>query len=386
MRAVLISLPQPGEGEQPIIAGKTIAERQLLFARESGCTLAIAHGGGASPEAIALRHAAEKAGMRFQTVGTSHALHGAIADEDSLLVLQPGLLPEASQALELLRADGDRALVLSAGPGTRAGFERIDLDRAWAGAMTMPGRWLGALEQLPEDAAPHAALLRIALQKRLPEARLADGLLDEGRWQVIGDREIATLREKSWLRAHLGEAAGVSPSRWIARQVVERFGATLSGRRGSDWAALTLAAGSAAGGVAAAIYDRPALAFVLIALASPLLETFLTLRQLGAAPFGRIGKVKWLRRLLDVAILAAGVLSIDSLVHRIVFPPLVLAAGLLLLDRGQSRPAIAPLRDRMVVAGALAVLSAFASAEIAIMLVALIVLAAKLLPEPGERG
>ena len=107
--------------------------------------MVIAHGGGASDDAIALRHAAEKAGMRYQSISNTHALTGAIGKDDSLLVMQPDLLPEAKQALELLRAEGDRLLVVSAGPGTAASLERIDLDRAWGGAMTMPGSWLERL-------------------------------------------------------------------------------------------------------------------------------------------------------------------------------------------------------------------------------------------------
>ena len=172
MRAALIALPQPGESDLPAIAGKSLAHRQLLFARELGCDSVIAHGGGASPDGIDLRHAAEHLGLKYQVISNSHALPGIIGDDDSLLVLQPGLLPESGAALDLLRAEGDRVLVVSAGPGASAGFERIDLDRAWAGALSMPGRWLGKLASLPEDIAPHGALLRIALQQRLPEARL----------------------------------------------------------------------------------------------------------------------------------------------------------------------------------------------------------------------
>ena len=386
MRAALISLPQPGEGAQPTIAGKSIAQRQLLFARECGCTMVITHGGGASPDAIAMRQAVEGSGMRYQAISNSHALAGAIAGEDSLLVLQPGLLPESRQALDLLRAEGDRMLVTSAGPGAAAGFERIDLDRAWGGAMTLPGRWLENLTSLPEDAAPHAALLRIALQNRLPEARLADVMLDDGRWMLVGNEETAQWREKGWMRDQLGTPAPGAVSRTIARFGVSRTGAWLMERKWARPALLGLTTLVLGGSVAAAIYDQPLAAFGLAALSVPVLESFLALSRLAIAPFGRIKRLPWLRHAVDAVLLVIAVLAIDSLWYRAAFPGFVLVAALTLLDRRAVRNFIEPLRDRALVAAAIAVLAAIVTPETAIMLVAAVLLAAKLAPEANDGG
>jgi hypothetical protein len=386
LRAALISLPQPGEAAQPVIAGKTIAQRQLLFARECGCTLVIAHGGGASPDGIGLRHAAEQAGMRYQVISTSHALPGAIGAADSLLVLQPGLLPEARAALDLLRAEGDRLLVVAAGPGTAAGFERIDLDRAWGGALTIPGAWLGRLTSLPEDAAPQPALLRIALQHRLPEARLADLLLDDGRWMIVMDADAAGRQEARWLSATLGDAPPAAPSRWLARQIIARAGAWLTGWRWARPSMLGLFALLLGGAVASAWREFPAAGFALAALAAVLLEGFLALSRLAVAPFGKIGWLAWLRRATDAVLLVIGVLAIDSLPHRAAFPPIVLVAALLLLDRGALRRAVEPLRDRALVAGTIALIAGFVAPEIAIMLASVLVLAANLVPRAGQSG
>src|SRR5690606_41211862 len=70
----------------------------------------------------------------FPTRRSSDLLLGAVRADDELLALAPGLLPEAADALEGL---GKRkgVLVLPAGPGVAAGFERLDLNRAWAGAL-----------------------------------------------------------------------------------------------------------------------------------------------------------------------------------------------------------------------------------------------------------
>ncbi|WP_131452394.1 hypothetical protein [Aurantiacibacter arachoides] len=369
----------------PTIAGKTVAERQLLFAKACGCEGVIAFGGGVSSAAVALRHAAEREGMRFQVISSAHALPGAIADGDSLLVMQPGMLPESRQALDLLRAEGDRMLVVSAGPGTTAGFERIDLDRASAGAMTVPGKWLGRLISLPEDAAPHAALLRIALQMRLPEARLDDAMLDDGQWLVVHDAAAAERREATWLRSHVGASPPTSPSRWLAERVVGRAGGWLMDRPFTRPALLALSALLLGGSVAAAWSDLPVPAFALAALAVPAIESFLALSRLAVAPFGRIGRLPWLRRLVDIVLLVIGVLAIDGLWYRTVFPPLMLAAGLLALDRDDAPTYARPLRDRAVIAGLVALVSTVAPPEAAIMLAATLVLVARLLPRiPAE--
>ncbi len=96
-----------------------------------------------------------------------------------MLVQQPGLWPDCHVAVGHLSAD-PIILVLPSGAGQQAGFERIDLDRAWAGVLTMPAILLQKLDNLPEDIAPAPALLRIALQNRLAETRLPVSLIDDG--------------------------------------------------------------------------------------------------------------------------------------------------------------------------------------------------------------
>src|SRR5688500_14417860 len=107
-----------------MLAGKTLAHRQLDFALASGCESVIALGDGGSADAIGLRHAAEAAGARFQSIRDGHGLLGAIRAEDELLALAPGLLPEAAEAVDLL-SKGRVVLVLPASAGVAAGFERI---------------------------------------------------------------------------------------------------------------------------------------------------------------------------------------------------------------------------------------------------------------------
>ncbi|KLE32966.1 hypothetical protein AAW01_02850 [Aurantiacibacter gangjinensis] len=319
--------------------------------------------------------------MKYQVITTPHALTGIIGNDDSLLVLQPGLLPESRAALDLLKAEGDRLLVVSAGPGVAAGLERIDLDRAWAGALTVPGKWLGRLTALPEDAAPQNALLRIALQQRLPEARLADSTLDDGRWTVVTSAETAQALATGWQRAHLGDVPAGAASRWLAKQAVSSAGTILLTKRYSRLLIGMTVVALLAGGIACGVYEMPALGFLLIALSVPLLEVFLTLSRLMAAPFGTIGKWPWARRAVDAALLAVSIISIDSLPHRTVFPAIVLVAALVLLDRRQPTLWLEPLRDRMVIAGFIAIIAALAMPELAIMLAGMLVLLANLAPD-----
>ncbi|WP_147366871.1 hypothetical protein [Aurantiacibacter zhengii] len=360
----------------PAIAGKSVAHRQLLFAREVGCESVIAFGSGASPDGIDLRHAAERVGVKFSVISTAHALPGIIREDDSLLVLTPGLLPESRVALDLLRAEGDRILVVSAGPGARAGFERIDLDRAWAGAMTIPGHLLGGLAGLPEDVAPHGALLRIALQQRLPEARLADSSLDDGRWIQVSSREVAESRTAEWLHNQLGGEVAGAPSRWLARKFITGAGSKLAQMRHARAAALTLALCLMGASMAAGIYERPAFGFALAALSVPVLELFLAISRLGVAPFGELRRWPWICFAVDATLFVLGVLAIDSLPYRAIFPPAVLAFGLLLLDKRVLPRWLLPLKDRMVIGGFLAILAAIAKPELGIMLAGLLVLAA----------
>ena len=110
MRAALISMtgqPRAADGGAPLaLAGKSLARRQLDFALAAGCESVIVLGDGASAEAIALRHAAEAGGARFQAIRDSRGLLGAVRAEDELLALSPGLLPEAPEALEVLASVG----------------------------------------------------------------------------------------------------------------------------------------------------------------------------------------------------------------------------------------------------------------------------------------
>jgi hypothetical protein len=373
VRAALISI-----AETPIpVAGKSLERRQLDFALAAGCERVIALGNGASPEAIALRHAAEARGARFQCIADIHGLLGAVPAADELLVLAPGLLPEDAVALESLER-GSAVLVLPAGPGVAAGFERIDLERAWGGALVLPGRLVERLSDLPADSEATAALLRIALQARVAEKRLAEQALAEGAWAIIGQGDDAARRQQAWLKRNLPLTPGIGAARTLARFGLGRLAIPLLARpraQAALWGGVALVLGGAIG---AAAFGTPALGFVLAAFGAVLVEFATGLVHLREAPFGAPAAARLnllVPCLVDAALTACAALAIEGdWLHRL-FPPLVLLGALHASRSGRWPNLAALLGDRAVLALAFALAAAFDVAEPAVMFAALAILA-----------
>jgi hypothetical protein len=385
VRVALISIPgQPAA----TLAGKKLARRQLEFALAAGCESVIALGDGGSAEAIGLRHAAEASGARFQAIRDSHGLLGAVRAEDELLALAPGLLPEAAEAIELL-GKGKVVLVLPAGAGTAAGFERIDLDRAWAGALVVGGAQVERLSDLPADIEPASALVRIALQGHVKERRLPDDLVAEGSWTVLREGAVTPAIEEGWLKRHLAAATPWMPTHWLAAEVLRPVSARLLAAARSVEA---LAAGAAlilGAAILAAWLGVAALGFALVPVGGVLAQVAAILAGLRLAPFGQVrGKdfAAFLPWLVDAALFACAVLAIDgSWLHRL-FPPLVLLAALHKLRPVEPARWLALPGDRSVLAALLAVAAALGLAEPAIMLAALALIALNLAKSAASRG
>lgn len=384
-RAALICLPVAGDPASPVLAGRSICARQLDLALHLGCGLVVLHGPGHPGEAVALRHRAEAAGARVVLIGSAHALSGAIPAQGSLLVLQPGLLPESPAAIAALR-EAAAILVVSAGPGAQAGFERIDLDRAWAGALVLPGTMLGRLAALPEDSDPAPALLRVALQQRLPEARLADGLLDGGDWCLIRTATMASAQVSGWLQRAAGAPDTGQLTRRLARQVlVGRLGAGAENARQFP-ALLALAAVLGGGALVAGWWQLAPLAFGLVAVAALVVELLVGLARIRAAPFGNPGRWPQLRVATDLLLLAAGALVIGSPIALALFVAFVLVAGLRLLDRQALPGWRGLLRDRGALSLLLVLLCAILAPVAALMLVAAGLLLANLATHAAKGG
>jgi hypothetical protein len=204
---------------------------------------------------------------------------------DELLVLAEGLLPLENSAFEQLSKHSG-VLVLPAETGIPAGFERVDLNHAWAGALSMPGRLVERLAELPPDCDVVGSLLRIALQSCVPEVPLPDAALAEGRWPLVARREQVAALEPSWLRRHLPQTAGFSPFSSLARILLSMFGVSLLrlGKRAGAY--LAIAPILALGGVALGLGFSPALGFLLTVLSFLAAQVASGLYRLEAASRG----------------------------------------------------------------------------------------------------
>jgi hypothetical protein len=364
-----------GDGGGPVtVAGKPIARHQLDLALALGCEKILCVGNGAAAEAIALRHAAEANGARFQIMRGVRDLPAAVRGDDQLLVLAHGLLPESGRAFALLK-EGPGVLVLPAEAGWGAGFERLDLAAAWGGAMVIPGRLVVGLDQLPEDAEPIAGLLRLARQGGVPERALPESELAERRWQIVRTPEAAHALEPAWLRRRLPPVSGFRPTAWLARLALRRFGSRLiGGRRGfAVVAAVSLVL--TGGAFAAGWFGLPWLGFVVLALAALANESAEGLVLLQRPIFGAETKpsqgIFIVRAIWDLARVAIGTLAIDATRAERVFPPLVVAGLLRIAPPWPEAGWRALAADRGLLAIVLALASSAGMAEGVFMLLAL---------------
>jgi len=386
VRIALIAIADAGAAGGTLLAGRSIARHQTEFALALGCEKVVLFGDGSTADATALRHAAEKAGAQVQVVPGVRYLPATVRGDDQLLVIAHGLLPESHEAFERLQ-EGPCVLVLPAEAGWSAGFERLDMAEAWGGAMIIPGRLVAALDELPEDTEPVAALLRIARQAGVPEQPLPERELAEGRWQIVRTFEAALAAERAWIDRRLPPASPFLPTRWLSRWLVRRLGRHWTGKRS---AAVGLAAGALVGlviAVAAAWFGLAALSFAVLVPSALAIEGEHALGHLDRSIFSpkrkpyRAHFVLYL--MLDLAFLVLGALAIDSSrVHRL-FSPLM-AIGLVRASPPEPSGWRSLAADRGLLAALLALAAAWGLTEGAFMALALLLLALRLSAPAAE--
>ena len=375
MRVALIATGERGAAPPPVVAGRSLVLRQLDFARACGVERVIAYGNGVPEDSLALKHEAERARIAHAAIASAHALVALVDWSDELIILQPGLLPESALAIDAL-GRGEKVLAIAAGEACTSAWERIDAGLLWAGALVLPGSLVDQLEQLAEDADPHAALLRIALQARLPVERLPPELLTQGRWTRLHPDEDEAALGAARVRRLAVSGAAMAPSCRLAERALVRFAVPLGSRAYAFAAGLALALLLLCASVLAAWFGQPAPAFATLALAVPVLHAARLLDRVGRADFQRPRLPRWLAYLPEAVLLAIGFLAIEGAWFRQLFPPLVLVAALQAMRHDVRRQAITG--DRAI--GALAVGCAALAGwhEPALMAWALLALAASL--------
>lgn len=203
------------------VGGASVARHQLSLVLTAGCERIVIMAREFGSDLAELQREAERAGAGFHVLTGPRALSPLITAADEVLVIADGLLPTTGDALRLV-STGQGVLVQPAEVGIPAGFERIDLNHAAAGLMLLPGRLVDRLMDLPADADPASALLRIALQAGVAQRPVPDDVRQGGRWLLVRSEAEAQAAEDSWMARHTADCPrtpGPLLSRWLARRV-----------------------------------------------------------------------------------------------------------------------------------------------------------------------
>ncbi|HQS96029.1 hypothetical protein [Novosphingobium sp. 17-62-19] len=250
MRVAVLSLIEaagndPGSlrGYLPI-GGRSLLRHQIGLALSLGVRRIVVMAEAISGELVTLQHFAEAGGAQFHVVATPRALVPLLAPEDDVIVLGDGLLAMPDAMRELIEV-GPVILTLPVETALPLGFERIDINHAFAAAMRFPGRIAAGLADLPPEWNAQSALLRLAIQGRIALRNIPTSLLDDGRWSILRNEDEAHLAERRWLRLHTRFAgSGVAtPGEQLAITVVNRFGPAIL-HAGTRPALVGLAAGA----------------------------------------------------------------------------------------------------------------------------------------------
>lgn len=267
-RIALLSLgPAIGiGGNRRCVGGATALERQIDVALALGCRRIWLLAQEQDGLAVRAQAMAEAGGAQFRLIHRGRQLLGSLRRQDNLLVLAEGLLPGNREVMAPL-GGGPVILTLPAESGTAAGFERLDRDSCWAGAMVLPGRAIEQLDALGDEMDPVSALLRAGRAAGVAERPVPEQWVGNGRWSLTADHV-----------PHASAGAGSAQASPIARYVVRPLADRLVERAG--WAhAVGISGAMAAIGAAGSLYmDLPAAALLLTAVAGVVLQCWTAAR------------------------------------------------------------------------------------------------------------
>ena len=238
MRVALLTMVEPVLGSNiaasqasPLrarlrLGGVTLARHQLGTMLAMGCDRIVCMAHALDQDMLELQQVAEHAGARFQVVSGPRGLLGLVSATDDVIALADGLNAAPGIVLELIEA-GPAILVQPIEQGLEAGFERIDINHAAAGAWRIPGQLVERLADLPPDCDTFSALQRIALQAGVGQRMLPATASSGGGWGLVRSEPEALTLEADWIRMHVAVEATGNPSLWLAQALVRQFGAAL---------------------------------------------------------------------------------------------------------------------------------------------------------------
>lgn len=241
MRVALLTMIEPageaagsaadGGAARPLrgglnLGGVSLARHQLGTMLAVGCERVICVAHSLDQEMLALQQVAEHAGARFHVVSGPRGLLGLVTATDEILALADGQSADTATVRDLLD-QGPVVLVQPIVRGLQDGYERIDAELAAGGAWRIPGRLVERLSELPPDADPFSALMRIALQAGVGRRSIPDTLLAGGRWKLVRSESDAHVLEQDWIKLHVASSGPGNPSLLAAQELVRRFGGAL---------------------------------------------------------------------------------------------------------------------------------------------------------------
>lgn len=233
MRVALLSLLEPATrpaGTEAMLArgslpvgGRSLVRHQLALALALGARRVALLADPAAAGLAVLREVAAENGAQLHVIRTGAELVPHVAPADELLVLADGLLALPGEAAALV-ASGPVIPCFGIEEGLAAGFERIDINRADAGLMLLPGRIAARLGEVPADWSLPSALLRLGVQAGVPLRPAPSRLLESGGWRLLRSEDDAHRAETDWIRLHAGEDDTPVPGELAARAAVRAFG------------------------------------------------------------------------------------------------------------------------------------------------------------------
>lgn len=389
LRIALLAITEPALAGQPRpraflrVGGATLAQHQLGLALALDCQRVICVARGTSPELIALQHAAENAGLQFYISTGSRPLSGLVTAQDELVVVSEGLFVDPASVVPCFDGTTPAVLVQPVEGALAEGFERIDLNRAGAGIMQIPGRLVENLHELPSDCDVPSGLMRIALQSGVAMREIPAPARTAANWRMVHDDTEAHGVEIEWLRARFSQVQGGGTGAAIARHGVLTFGSSLlhAGNASNVLSAAVLVALSISGGLA--WFGASLFGFLLVALAGVLVESSRLLRAAERQSLGQlppaIPRADALGWLVDVALGGLMLASVPRLFGETLlswlFPPVMLILLMTLVPRVVAGGPVRLAGDRVLIALVLAFAAAFGQVEpvVEIMAVALVI-------------
>lgn len=290
--ALLSTLELAGEGAYCpkgflTVVGRTVIERQASIAVAVGCERVVCLAHGLSPELVEVQHMVEREGRRFHTVRNQAGLQALIGPGDEIIAIADGILP-AEDILRTIATPGGGVLAMPAATGLAAGYERLDRDRCWAGAVWCTGSEVERLSELPDDVDPLSALMRCALQAGYPVTLLPEDAQLTGQWLKIDCRSSASVAGRDVLSRSFAPSRWAAPGNALVDRLTGHYAERLLAKPGGRWPIFALAFAGFSGALIAGRLDNLAGALIALTGASVAFRALKILEEIrnGAAHAG----------------------------------------------------------------------------------------------------